>query len=93
MWKKSLSGETYKEKYIYDEKNGLWYEKQGEYYLPCITLPDEKQNPVGVWLQRHLRYIKQYNQLMTIGQMACVGKMNTIRNVAMEAVSTNLIYN
>ena len=24
------------EKYIYDEKNGLWYELQGDYYIPCI---------------------------------------------------------
>lgn len=27
------------EKYKYDKKNGLWYELQGEYYLPCLTLP------------------------------------------------------
>lgn len=25
---------------IYDEKNGLWYEKQGDYYLPCLELPE-----------------------------------------------------
>ena len=27
------------EKYIYNEKNGLWYELQGDYYLPCLKLP------------------------------------------------------
>ena len=27
------------DKYIYDENNGLWYELQGEYYLPCLVLP------------------------------------------------------
>ena len=27
------------DKYIYDEKNGLWYELQGDYYLPCLKLP------------------------------------------------------
>lgn len=31
------------EKYIYDENNGLWYELQGEYYIPCLTLPTEKK--------------------------------------------------
>ena len=29
------------EKYIYDENNGLWYELQGDYYIPCLKLPDE----------------------------------------------------
>ena len=50
-------------KYIYDEKNGLWYEKQGDYYIPCLSLPEEKQKPVGVWGQRHLRYIKQHKRV------------------------------
>lgn len=45
---------------IYDEKNGLWYEKQGDYYLPCLALPEQKNKPIGVWGQRHLRYIKQH---------------------------------
>ena len=45
---------------IYDEKNGLWYEKQGDYYLPCLELPEEESKPIGIWGQRHLRYIKQY---------------------------------
>lgn len=45
---------------IYDEKNGLWYEKQGDYFIPCLSLSEEKQNPIGIWGQRHLRYIKQH---------------------------------
>lgn len=48
---------------IYDEKNGLWYEKQGDYYIPCLSLPEEKQKPVGIWGQRHLRYIKQHKRI------------------------------
>lgn len=31
------------DKYIYDEKNGLWYELQGDYYLPCLKLPEEPE--------------------------------------------------
>jgi hypothetical protein len=63
------------EKYIYDEKNGLWYELQGDYYIPCLKLPEEEQQPIGVWGQRHLRYIKQYRKifyanLMTTGQLS-----------------------
>ena len=46
------------EKYIYDENNGLWYELQGDYYIPCLKLPGEEQVEIGVWGQRHLEYIK-----------------------------------
>ena len=48
---------------IYDEKNGLWYEKQGDYFIPCISLPEEETNPIGIWGQRHLRYIKQHKRV------------------------------
>lgn len=38
------------EKVIYDEKNGLWYELQGDYYIPCLKLPDEEKDvEIGVW--------------------------------------------
>lgn len=61
-------------KRIYDEKNGLWYEKQGDYYLPCLELPEKESKPVGIWGQRHLRYIKQhkrgfYTNLLTSCQL------------------------
>lgn len=48
---------------IYDEKNGLWYEKQGDYFIPCLSLSEEKQNPIGIWGQHHLRYIKQHKRV------------------------------
>ena len=48
---------------IYDEKNGLWYEKQGDYYLPCLELPEEENKSIGIWGQRHLRYIKQHKRV------------------------------
>ncbi len=62
------------EKVIYDEKNGLWYELQGDYYIPCLRLPEEEQQHIGVWGQRHLRYIKQnrkvlYLNLLTSGKL------------------------
>ena len=37
------------DKYIYNEKNGLWHELQGDYYLPCLKLPEERTANVGVW--------------------------------------------
>ena len=123
------------EKVIYDEKNGLWYELQGDYYIPCLKLPEEEQQPIGVWGQRHLRYIKQnrkvlYLNLLTSGklngylaeldkqaeetfsrlvkqmaerdgvteklkadnQMEWVGRMNNIRNRAMEIVNADIVF-
>ena len=50
------------DKYIYDDKNGLWYELQGDYYIPCLILPAEKEQPIGLWGQRHLRYLKEYHR-------------------------------
>lgn len=50
------------EKYIYDENNGLWYKLQGDYYIPCLKLPDEEQVEIGVWGQRHLEYIKHHRK-------------------------------
>lgn len=62
------------EKVIYDEKNGLWYELQGDYYIPCLKLPEEEQQPIGLWGQRHFQYIKQqrkviYTNLLTSGKL------------------------
>ena len=45
------------DKYIFNEDNGLWYELTGDYYLPCVTAPTEEKQAVGVWGQRHKRYI------------------------------------
>jgi len=50
------------EKRIYDEQNGLWYELQGDYYLPCLSLPEEEHKAIGVWGQRYLRYIKEHKR-------------------------------
>lgn len=52
------------DKYIFDESNGLWYERQGDYYIPCLTLPAEEEQPVGLWGQRHLRYIKKHRKAL-----------------------------
>lgn len=62
------------DKYIYDENNGLWYELQGEYYLPCLTLPPEEEKPIGIWGQRHKRYLQKhkrafYTTLLTSGKL------------------------
>ena len=63
------------EKIIYDEKNGLWYELQGDYYIPCLKLPKEEQQPIGIWGQRHLRHIKQHRKVLYLNLLTS-GKLN-----------------
>ena len=64
------------DKYIYDDKNGLWYELQGDYYIPCLILPTEKEQPIGLWGQRHLRYLKEYHR-NTYTTLLTSGRLNT----------------
>ena len=123
------------EKYIYNEQNGLWHELQGDYYLPCLKLPEEPEVHIDIWGQRHRRYLKThrkalYTSLLTSGKlnsyladidrqskemfsrlvkqmteaesvtealkaadpMEWVGRMNSIRNQAMETVNAKIIY-
>ena len=53
---------------------GGTYTLQGDYYLPNLTLPIEENKPIGIWGQRHLRYLKQhrkvlYTNLLTSGKL------------------------
>ena len=52
------------EKYIYDKNNGLWYELQGDYYIPCLTLGEEDKRPIGKWGRKHLRYLKEHRPVL-----------------------------
>ena len=51
------------DKYIFDKNNERWYELQDDYYIPCLTLPAEKERFIGIWGQRHLRYIKYHKRV------------------------------
>ncbi len=117
------------------ERMGGTYHKQGGYLLPDLAVPEEDKRSIGVWGQRHLRYIREYRRSLYIGlqlsgklsdyladvdqqaeemflqlvkqmagqegiteklksadQMAWVGRMNNIRERAVEIVNTELIY-
>ena len=63
------------EKVIYDEKNVLWYELQGDYYIPCLKLHEEEQQPIGIWGHRYLRYIKQHRKVLYLNLLTS-GKLN-----------------
>ena len=63
------------EKYIFDKNNGLWYELQGDYYIPCLVPEEVDTQPIGMWGRKHLRYIKEhrptlYADLLTSGKLS-----------------------
>lgn len=64
------------EKYEFNKNNGLWYELQGDYYLPCLKLPEEEQAYIGIWGQRHLRYLKE-NRRVLLSNLQLSGKLNS----------------
>ena len=79
------------DKYILNKTNGLWYELIGDYYLPCLTVPAEREQSVGVWGQRHKRYLKEhrpafYNALLLIGKLN--GYLANIDQQAQEQITT-----
>lgn len=52
------------DKYIFDESNGLWYELQRDYYIPCLILSEEETQPIGLWEQRHKQYLKEHKHFL-----------------------------
>ena len=59
-----------------DEKTGIRYTLQGDYYLPDLALPAEEQQPIGIWGQRHLRHLKQ-NRRVLYANLLTSGKLNS----------------
>ena len=64
------------EKYIYDKNNGLWYELQGDYYIPCLTLDNANNQPIGMWGRKYLRYIKEHRPVLHT-TLLLSGKLNS----------------
>ena len=122
------------EKSLFEQMGGT-YTQSGDYILPDLVLSEQSQKPIGIWGQRHARYLKQYHkvryynllisgklnsyladideqaeelffrlvkqmvekqgiteQLKARDQMMWVGKMNAVRNAAIEIVNKELIY-
>lgn len=70
------------DKYTYNENNGLWYELQGDY--PILILSAEEEKPIGIWGQRHRRYLKEhkkmiYATLLTSGKLKATLQILTDR--------------
>ena len=52
------------EKYIFDQCNGLWYEFQGNYYVPCLVLDEAGTFPIGMWGRKHQQYLKEHRPIL-----------------------------
>ena len=63
------------ERFVTDERTGLKYELVGDYYLIAgEDEPEQEQEPIGIWGQQHLRYLKEhrrvrYATLLTSGEL------------------------
>ena len=58
------------------EQLGGTYRKESDYLIPCLTVPAEEEQPIGVWGQRHLDYLKQYRKV-TYTNLLTSGRLNT----------------
>lgn len=51
------------EKSLFEQMGGT-YTQVGDYLLPNLTLPVEEQKSIGIWGQRHTRYLKQHHKVL-----------------------------
>ena len=61
------------EKYIYDN-NSLWYELHGDYYLPCLAIPEEEVHTIGIWGRKHQQYLREHRPII-YSNLALSGKL------------------
>ena len=61
-------------KTVFEEMGGT-YIRQGDYLIPCLTLPEEEQRFIGVWGQRHKRYLKEHKRTVYITLLTS-GRLN-----------------
>lgn len=62
-------------KTIFEEMGGT-YVRCGDYFIPCLTLPEEEPRLVGVWGQRHLEYLKEYRRTVYL-DLLMSGRLNS----------------
>lgn len=61
------------EKSIFEQMGGT-YHQEGDYFLPNLAVLES--TPVGIWGQRHLRYLKKHRQAIYTA-MLLSGKLNS----------------
>ncbi len=61
-------------KSLFEELGGR-YERQGDYLIPCLSVSAEEEQPIGIWGQRHMNYLKQYHKV-TYTNLLTNGRLN-----------------
>lgn len=51
------------EKSLFEQMGGT-YTQDGDYLIPNLILPEQQEKPIGVWGQRHARYLKQHHKII-----------------------------
>ncbi len=59
---------------LFKQLGGAYHEENG-YLIPDLLLPAEEEQPIGIWGQRHLDYLKQYCRV-TYTNLLTSGKLN-----------------
>ena len=62
------------EKFIYDNNDGLWYELHGDYYLPCLVIPEEEVHTIGIWGRKHQQHLREHRPI-TYSDLVLNGKL------------------
>lgn len=62
-------------KTLFEQMDGT-YEQQGDYLIPCLVLPTEEEKPIGIFGQRHLRYLKEHRRIVYVNLLTS-GKLNS----------------
>ena len=71
-------------KTIFEEMGGT-YIRHGDYLIPCLTLPEEEQRFIGVWGQRHLRYLKEYRRSVYLNLLTSGGLNDYLADIEEQA--------
>ncbi len=72
------------EKTIFEQMGGTYHEKSG-YLIPNLALPPEEEKPIGIWGQRHLRYIKKYKRLFYVNLLTSGGLNSYLADINEQA--------
>ncbi len=71
-------------KSVFEEMGGTYHEENG-YLIPDLTLPPEEEKPIGIWGQRHLRYIKEHKRLFYVNLLTSGGLNNYLADINKQA--------
>ena len=66
-------------------KNQITYTKQGDYYLPSLTLPEQSSRPIGVWGQRHKDYLLYHHKVRYYDLLTSCKLVDYLANINQQA--------